>query len=49
MQVEKGLFLRNEVSIAIAERGKAATKDVMGFAGGIVHMMFADVEESLLL
>lgn len=24
--------------------GKAAAKDVMGFAGDIIHMMFADVE-----
>jgi len=24
--------------------GKAAGKDVMGFAGDIIHMMFADVE-----
>ena len=25
--------------------GKAAAKDVMGFAGDIINMMFADVEE----
>lgn len=28
-----------------SEEGKAAAKDVMGFAGDIVHMMFADVKD----
>lgn len=28
-----------------SEEGKAAAKDVMGFAGDIIHMMFADVDE----
>ncbi len=28
-----------------SEEGKAAAKDVMGFAAGIIHMMFADVTE----
>lgn len=27
-----------------SEEGKAAAKDVMGFAGDIIHMMFADVD-----
>ena len=27
-----------------SEEGKAAGKDVMGFAGDILHMMFADVD-----
>ena len=27
-----------------SDEGKAAAKDVMGFAGDIIHMMFADVE-----
>jgi hypothetical protein len=27
-----------------SEEGKAAAKDVMGFAGDIVHMMFATIE-----
>ena len=27
-----------------SEEGKAAAKDVMGFAGDILHMMFADVD-----
>jgi len=26
--------------------GKAAAKDVMSFAGDLIHMMFADVEEA---
>lgn len=28
-----------------SEEGSAAAKDVMSFAGDVVHMMFADVEE----
>jgi uncharacterized protein (TIGR02118 family) len=28
-----------------SEEGAAAAKDVMGFAGEIIHMMFANVEE----
>lgn len=28
-----------------SEDGKAAAKDVMGFASDIIHMMFANVEE----
>lgn len=27
-----------------SDEGKAAAKDVMGFAGDIIHMMFANVE-----
>ncbi len=27
-----------------SEEGKAAAKDVMGFAGDLIHMMFAEVE-----
>ena len=27
-----------------SDEGKAAAKDVMGFAGDIIHMMFADVD-----
>jgi len=29
-----------------SDEGKAAAKDLMGFAGDIVHMMFADVQVS---
>ena len=28
-----------------SEEGKAAAKDVMGFAGDVIHMMFATVDE----
>ena len=28
-----------------SDEGKAAAKDVMSFAGDIIHMMFADVDE----
>ena len=28
----------------VSPEGKAAAKDVMGFAGDILHMMFADVD-----
>ena len=28
-----------------SEEGKTAAKDVMGFAGDLIHMMFATVEE----
>lgn len=28
-----------------SDEGKAAAKDVMGFAGDILHMMFVDVDE----
>lgn len=28
-----------------SDEGKAAAKDVMGFAGDIVHMMFADISD----
>ncbi len=28
-----------------SEEGKAAAKDVMGFAGDVIHMMFADVDQ----
>lgn len=28
-----------------SDEGKAAAKDVMGFAGDIIHMMFADIRD----
>ena len=28
-----------------SEEGEAAAKDVMGFAGDVIHMMFANVDE----
>lgn len=28
-----------------SDEGKAAAKDVMGFAGDLIHMMFANVED----
>lgn len=36
---------RNAMMAALGSpEGKAAAKDVMGFAGEIIHMMFADVD-----
>lgn len=39
-------FEANDAMMAAlsSPEGKAAGKDVMGFAGDIVHMMFADIE-----
>ena len=41
------LYFENKGAMMAAlgsDEGKAAAKDVMGFAGDLVHMMFADVD-----
>ncbi len=43
------LYFDNKESMFAAlksEAGQAAAKDVMGFAGELIHMMFANVDES---
>ena len=42
------LYFENKGAMMAAlgsDEGKAAAKDVMGFAGDLIHMMFADVDD----
>jgi uncharacterized protein (TIGR02118 family) len=42
------LYFDNQAAMTAAlssSEGKAAAKDVMSFAGDLIHMMFADVKE----
>lgn len=42
------MYFEDKASMMAAlgsDEGKAAAKDVMGFAGDIIHMMFANVDE----